>query len=54
MVKLLVTQWMVYHYEETGVLPNSVTREGGNRDLTRGPMVTLKQLQSLMAVIGDN
>jgi hypothetical protein len=41
--------------KDTGVRPNSIAGEEGNRsDFTMRPMVTLKQLQSLMAVIGEN
>jgi hypothetical protein len=37
------------HYKDTGVLPNGIAGEEGNHS-----MVTLKRLQSLMAVIGEN
>jgi hypothetical protein len=49
MVRLLITLWMIYntpsHYKGTGVLPNSVAVEEGNRTVffTMRPMVTLKQ-----------
>jgi hypothetical protein len=61
MVKILITLWMVYiytpsHYNDTGVLLKSVAGKEGNRlgKFTTRPMVTLKQLQNLMAVIGKN
>ena len=54
----LHTGWCINtpsHYTDTVVLRTSVAREGKKtfRDFTVRPMVTLKQLRSLMAVIGE-
>ena len=58
MVKLLHFGWCINtpsHYKDTGVLPNSVDGEEGNLiDFTMKPMVTLKELQNLMAGTEDN
>ena len=43
------------HYKDTCVLPNSVAGEEGNcQGFTMRPMVTIKQFESLMAVMGEN
>ena len=54
MVKLLTTLWMVYQYTQTLKVQASFLTQWPERKETMRVMVTLKQLQSLMAVIGEN